>query len=36
MRVEYHYVTDRRKGIDTDRVFTIAEGKVVSVDSDVE
>jgi hypothetical protein len=25
MRVEYHYVTDRRKGIDTDRIFTIHE-----------
>lgn len=29
MRVEYHYVAESGKGIDTDRVFIIADGQVV-------
>ena len=31
LRVEYHYVTARGKGIDTDRIFVIAGGEVIRV-----
>jgi hypothetical protein len=31
LRVEYRYVTERGKGIDTDRMFVIADGQVVGV-----
>jgi hypothetical protein len=34
MRVEYHYTTDRGKGVDTDRVFVISGGQVVGVQSE--
>ncbi|MEX0866736.1 MAG: hypothetical protein WD030_05215, partial [Pirellulales bacterium] len=34
MRVQYHYATNRGKGIDTDRLFLIQQDRVVSVESD--
>jgi hypothetical protein len=34
IRVEYHYTTERGKGVDTDRLFVIADGAVVSVESE--
>jgi hypothetical protein len=36
MRVEFRYVPPGRRGVDTVRVFTVVDGQVVSVDSEID